>query len=274
MYWRLLLDRKTGGLYTRSMLIFIDETFRKCVGAKGEEVDFGALCGVGIPLDAYSRIATAVYKLKLHHMGREYADNHEIKGKKLLANGILRHQNQNPNDCHKNIDFVAAVLNVIQTNKLPVFGCVCFDQRNCRFTSENATALANTFKSLCERINMYMKRECPTQRAVIVFDNRDSGINERNARAMTNYFVRSKSGNSMRSSILEVPLFAISQANNIGLELADLVTTIIGIHASGDVRIGELYEMLHRRFYTWKDNYGNPMSTLRWLDPQKLGPGK
>lgn len=256
------------------MLIFIDETFRQCTGKKGEAVEFGALCGVGIPIQAYSRIATAVFKLKLQYFGREYAENHEMKGKKLLSNRTFRLKEENPNTPQNNLEFVSAVLDILQANKLPVLGCVCFDQKTCKFTSDNDTALANTFKSLCERINMYMKREHPEQKAVIVFDDRDSGTNARNSRAMTNYFVRSKNGNSMRSSILEVPLFAISQVNNIGLELADLVTTIIGVYACGEHGIAELYSKLHRRIYKWQDNYGRPMSTLRWIDPQKLSPGQ
>lgn len=60
----------------------------------------------------------------------------------------------------------------------------------------------------------------------------------------------------MRSSLLEIPLFAISQANNIGLQLADIVTTIVCLHTSKEPAISDLYQKLHRRIYSWKDNYG------------------
>ena len=252
------------------MLIFIDETFRKAQTKKGGEVDFGALCGVGIPIEIYTKIATAVFKAKLNALGKDYAEKSELKGKKLLSPRTFRRLKQHPEEETKNLNFVETLVRILERNKLPVFGCVCFDQEAYKFTSDKDTALAGTFKSLCERINMYMKREHPNQKAIIVFDSRDEGTNERNARAVTNYLVRSKTGNNMRSSLLEIPLFAISQADNIGLQLADIVTTIIGLYAAGEPGIKELYAHLHRLFYTWKDNYGRAMSTLRWIDPQKL----
>lgn len=254
------------------MLIFLDETFRCRVDSEGKEIPFGALCGVGIAIASYTKIANAIFKLKLETMGREYAEDKEIKGKKLLNNRTFRLLAEKPDTPQINIQFVKKIIAVLERNKLPVFGCVCYDQNFRAFTCENDTMLDNTFKSLCERINMYMKREHQDKKAIIIFDNRDTGTDERNARAVTNYLVRSQRGHSMRSSILEVPMFAISQANNIGLQLADLVTTIIGIYASGEPGISQIYNLLHRRFYTWKDNYGKPMSTLRWIDPQKLCP--
>lgn len=254
------------------MLIFLDETFRTRTDKNGNEIPFGALCGVGIPIDSYSRIANAIFKLKLETMGKEYAESKEMKGKKLLKTRTFRLMEANPDTPQKNIQFVTDIIGVLHRNKLPVFGCVCYDQQHRDFTCENDALLDITFKSLCERINMYMKREHKEKKAIIVFDNRDIGTDERNARAVTNFLVRSSSGRAMRSSILEIPMFAISQANNVGLQLADLITTIIGIYASGEQGITDVYNLLHRQFYSWKDNYGKAMSTLRWIDPQKLCP--
>ncbi len=256
------------------MLIFLDETFRTRTDKEGREIPFGALCGVGIPIAVYSKIANAVFKLKLTTMGKEYAEDKEIKGKKLLNNRTFRLQATNPESPQINLQFVSSIIDILRRNKIPVFGCVCYDQKYRDFTCEQDNLLDITFKSLCERINMYMKREHKDKKAVIVFDNRDSGTDERNARAVTNFLVRSQSGHTMRSSILEVPMFAISQANNVGLQLADLVTTIIGIYATGESGIAAIYSQLHSLFYTWKDNYGRAMSTLRWIDPQKLCPRK
>ena len=254
------------------MLIFLDKTFRVRLDKNGREIPFGALCGVGIPIESYSKIANAVFKLKLETMGKEYAEDKEIKGKKLLNNRTFRLMEANPEEPQKNIQFVSDLIDVLRRNKLPVFGCVCYDQQHRDFTCENDALLDSTFKSLCERINMYMKREHQDKKAILVFDNRDSGTDERNARAVTNFLVRSGNGRTMRSSILEVPMFAISQANNVGLQLADLVTTIIGIYATGESGVSDLYNQLHRQFYSWKDNYGRAMSTLRWIDPQRLCP--
>ena len=254
------------------MLIFLDETFRTRLDKNGNEIPFGALCGVGIPIETYSKIANAVFCLKLDTMGKEYAESKEMKGKKLLNNRIFRLMEANPDTPQKNIRFVKDIIEILHRNKLPIFGCVCYDQQFRDFSCENDSLLDITFKSLCERINMYMKREHKDRKAIIVFDNRDVGTDERNARAVTNFLVRSSRGRAMRSSILEIPMFAISQANNVGLQLADLVTTIIGIYATGEPGISDIYNLLHRRFYTWQDNYGRPMSTLRWIDPQKICP--
>ncbi len=252
------------------MLIFIDETFRKYTDDKGNEIKFGALCGVGIPISSYAKIANQVYKYKLGCMGKDYADNAEIKGKDLLSRRIFKDREKYPEQRRKNIDLVSAILSTLNTNKLPIFGCVCFDQKALQFKCDSEKILATTFKSFCERVNMYMKREYKDKKAIMVFDSRDNGTNERNSKAVTNYLVKTKPGNNMRSSVLEIPLFAISQANNIGLQLADLITTIIGMHVEQRREITDLYNELHKRFYTWKDNYGRKMSTLRWLDPQNL----
>lgn len=254
------------------MLIFLDETFREAINSAGEKIQFGALCGVGIPINVYSRVANAVFKLKLATMGKEYAEEKEIKGKKLLSPRTLKLRERMPDQPQKNIQFVCEILNILKRNKLPVFGCVCWDADMRQFACRDDKVLDLTFKAVCERINMYMKREMPQKKAIIVFDNRDMGTDERNARAVTSYMVRSGAGRGMRSSILEIPMFAISQAYNVGLQLADLVTTIVGIHAEGHDLAEDLYKQLHSQFYTWKDNYGNMMSSLRWIDPHKVSP--
>lgn len=62
------------------MLIFLDETFRE-LDRGGEKHKFGAMCGVAIPIGDYTKIANTIYKLKLQHLGKDYADNSELKGK-------------------------------------------------------------------------------------------------------------------------------------------------------------------------------------------------
>lgn len=155
-------------------------------------------------------------------------------------------------------------------HKLPIFGCVCFDQATQSFSCKDSTSLDATYKSLCERINVYMKREHYGRKAIVILDSRDDGTNERNAKAITNFLVRSTYGGQMRSSILEIPMFAISQAHNIGVQLADLVTTIIGRYVAGEENTYYLYERLKSCFYCWKDNSGRVNTTLRWIDPNRV----
>ena len=54
------------------------------------------------------------------------------------------------------------------------------------------------------------------------------------------------------------------------MELADLVTTIIGLYAAGEPGVMDIYHTLHKRIYSWVDGKGRKFSTLRWLDPQHL----
>ena len=42
----------------------MDETFRFAENENGQKIPFGALCGVGIPIASYSRIANAIFRLK------------------------------------------------------------------------------------------------------------------------------------------------------------------------------------------------------------------
>lgn len=66
------------------MLIFLDETFREQVDGESK-IAFGAMCGIGIGIGEYTRIANEIHKLKLEFMGKDYADNSELKGKDLIS---------------------------------------------------------------------------------------------------------------------------------------------------------------------------------------------
>lgn len=245
------------------MLIFLDETFRE-LNRDGEKHKFGAMCGVAIPIADYTKIANAVYNMKLQHLGKDYADNSELKGKDLLSKFAFKQHAMRP-EGSTNIKLVESILQFLKKSKITAFGCVCFDQSMQSFSCKDTRVLDATFKSLCERINIYMKREHYEKKAIIIIDNRDDGTNGRNAEAITNFLVKSAPGSQMRSSILEIPMFAISQAKNIGIQLADIVTTIIGLRVTEFPEIMPLYSQLEDCFYSWKDNAGRTHTTLRWM---------
>ena len=245
------------------MLIFLDETFRE-LDRGGEKHKFGAMCGVAIPIGDYTKIANAIYKLKLQHLGKDYADNSELKGKDLLSRYSFKQHEMRP-EGSTNIKLIESILKFLKKSKITVFGCVCFGQAMQSFSCKDTGVLDATFKSLCERINIYMKREHYGRKAIIIIDNRDDGTNGRNAAAITNFLVKSAPGSQMRSSILEIPMFAISQAKNIGIQIADIVTTIIGLRVAEFSPIMPLYSQLEDCFYSWKDNSGIIHNTLRWI---------
>jgi hypothetical protein len=85
-----------------------------------------------------------------------------------------------------------------------------------------------------------------------------------NAEAITNFFVRSPAGIAL-TSVIKTPLFAVSQAQNIGLQLADFVCYIVGSKFSGDVEMEPFWKALKQSFYRWQGNAGFAGSSLKVL---------
>jgi hypothetical protein len=241
------------------MLIFFDETFRESLSVK--DASFGALCGVAIPEKELHRVATDVFQLKLKHFGSHFARDCEIKGKDLLKNYVFRLAKKHGSST--NLTFATDLLRYIQAKRLTVFGCICFEKNLQKFRCEDMSAMDVSFRFLFERIDMFMKIEQPERLAKLVFDDRDYGINQKNAHAITNFFQRSSAGLSF-NSIIQTPFFAISQAQNIGLQLADFVTTIIGLRFSSHPDIAPFWYMLKETFY----HYQLPNS--RWVNSIKV----
>lgn len=241
------------------MLIFFDETFRDSLSYPGATL--GALCGVAIPEKQLHRVADDVFKLKLKHLGNDFARDEEIKGKELLKNYVFKLEAKGI--ASKNLALATDLLDYLHAKRLHVFGCVCFEKGMQKFQCEDVRALDMTFRYVFERIDMFMKIKHPERMAKLVFDDRDYGINRKNAEAITNFFQRSSVGLSL-DSILKTPFFAISQSQNIGLQLADFVTTIIGLRFSSHPQSGRYFEMLKRCFFHYEDN-GHRVSGLKVL---------
>lgn len=231
------------------MLIFFDETFRKFL--RQPSISLGALCGIGIPENELSRVAYDIYQLKLKHMDVEFARNQEIKGKELLKNYIFRLAANGIQS--RNLALADDLIEYIVSKNLPVFGCVCFEKRLQRFQVADVKSLDKTFCYLFERIDNFMKLHRPDDMANIVFDDRDYGINQKNSEAITNFFQRSARGLAM-DSIVKTPFFAISQSQNVGLQLADFVTTVIGLRFSAHEQIKPYFAEMRQAIPSYPDN--------------------
>ncbi len=246
------------------MLVFLDETFR--THRKGQvELPFGALCGVAIPENQFTRIAKDIYQLKHKHMGADFARDEELKGKELLKNYVFKLEARGI--VSRNLALADELLRYIEKKHIRVFGCICFQHRFQDFKCQDVTALDKTFRFLFERIDMFMKIEAPQQMAALVFDDRDQGTNERNATAITNFFLRSADGLAL-DSIIDTPFFGISQAQNVGLQLADFVTTIIGLRFEGHDHIRPYFERLKKCIYRWQHPIGAWHSGMKVLRPR------
>lgn len=244
------------------MLFFFDETFRGSL--RYTDRSLGALCGIAIPEKQVARVAYDVYQLKAKHLGTEFARDREIKGKELFKNWVFSLAAKGV--ISNNLALAVDLLDYIRSKHLSVFGCVCFEKKLQKFQVDDATALDKTFRYLFERIDMWMKIRLPAEKALLVFDDRDYGINRKNAEAITNFFQRSSVGLAM-DSVLQTPFFAISQSQNVGLQLADLVTTVIGLRFSSHKAVDPYFAKLKECIPYYEIN-GRKVSCLKVLRNQ------
>ena len=100
--------------------------------------------------------------------------------------------------------------------------------------------------------------------AKLIFDDRTYSINKINAETITNFFSRSPTGLSF-DNILKTPLFGISQSQNIGLQLADVVTYIIGLTFAGFEDARPFWKELKKAIYSWRKSDGKLQSSLKVL---------
>lgn len=225
------------------MLVFLDESFRKHDRTRR---DFGVLAGVAIPEDIFHQFQGDFYRARKPYHGHVLGEDAEIHGKELLCKATLRRRAIHGYSYHWNL--AQELLDLARSRRIIVFGVVCFIPGLKSFVCNNETALDATYRYLFERIDNYMKREFPGRNAKLVFDNRDHQTHEKNARAITNFFVRSVVGSSY-DSIIRVPFFAVSQGHNYGLQLADLVTTVIGLKYQGKQEYRPLWDIVSRMMY-------------------------
>ncbi len=246
------------------MLIFFDESFRKSKSMSNKSL--GILCGIGIPEEQLYSVVADVYQIKYKNLGADFAKNDEIKGKELFKNYVFALEAKGIKSKH--LALGGDLVDYIVSKKLPIFGCVCFEDGLQLFKCGDVSFLDKTFFYIFERIDIYLKREYPQKMAKLIFDDREYSINKSNAEAITNFFVRSPIGLAM-DNIIKTPFFAISQAQNVGLQLADFVTTIIGLKFARSTNIEPYWQRLRSGIYTWKKDGLYRQTTLKILRSTK-----
>jgi hypothetical protein len=242
------------------MLVFFDESFRQSETQPGKSL--GILCGIAIPEKQLSKVVADVFQLKLKHMGARYAREREIKGKELLKPYVLKLEAKGIRS--KNLALVSDLVDYIASKNLAVFGCVCFEDGLRAFRCIDVRSLDKTFRYIFERVDVYVKREYPDRMAKLIFDDRDYQTNKQNAETITNFFVRSPAGLAL-DSIIITPLFAISEAQNVGLQLADVVATIVGLRFAGSALVKPYWDKLKPAIYRWPTTAGRMGSGLKVL---------
>jgi len=226
------------------VLVFLDETFRTHVrtGAR-----LGVLAGVAIPEDILSDFHYQLHLLRRPYHGQVLREDDEIKGRLLLNKATLENHARGLPSLKRRL--AEDLLHYSARRQIKVFGVVCFRDDLHTFVCDDELKIDQTYRYLFERIDRYMRLALPGRFAKIIFDDRGHRTNAVNARAITNFFHRSSLGRGY-DTLIRNPFFATSQGHNYGLQMADLVTTVVGLRFQGNHEIMPLYrvvrKMLHR----------------------------
>lgn len=206
-------------------------------------------------------LQASVYKVREPYHGRVLKPDHEMHGKDLLGNATFKAIATDGYSYHYNL--VEDLLGYARSSGFVVFGVVCFEPGVQTFACRNEHKLDKTFRCLFSRIDRYAKQCRPGGMVKLIFDDRDVKTNRDNAKAITNYLVKSPVGKGY-NSILPYPLFAVSQGHNYGLQLADLVTTVTAKHYAKDERVARLWKIIRTMEHRFEDG-GRRWSTIKVL---------
>lgn len=228
------------------MLIFFDESFRKHVRTGSP---LGVLAGVAMTEEAYAAFQRDFFEIVRPYYGTVLRDGQDVHGSNLLTNSTLRTVDEGGYSAHWSL--AEDLLHYSRKKRFLVFGVVCYRAEFQAFDCADPTQLDLSFKFLFERIDHVMRHRQPGRYAKLVFDDRGRQTNERNAKAITRFFLRSSLGTSY-DSIVKTPFYAISRAHNAGLQLADLVTTVIARRMQGDDRANPLWAIVKDCVPEWK----------------------
>ena len=210
-------------------------------------------------------LQAAVFAVRRPYHDRVLPEEGEIKGAELLGNATFKSIEKQGFSYQYNL--AEELLQFTIRARYPIFAVVCFDPGFHSFACRDEALLDRTFKCLLSRVNRYA--ECCNSGAIVklVFDDRTHTINRDNAKAITNFLVKSPVGRGY-TNILPYPFFAVSQAHNYGLQLADVLVTVIAKHFAGDKRIDALWNLLYGGFVSFQSG-NRRWKSLKVLDPDK-----
>lgn len=87
-----------------------------------------------------------------------------------------------------------------------------------------------------------MKENHPGLIAKLVFDDRGLHVNEKISKGISNFFHKSRVGQSF-DRIMKVPLFGIS-SENVGIQIADIGAYILGSRFTGNKEKNEFFYLI------------------------------
>ncbi len=221
------------------MLVFIDESWQAIDSAQKQVCVLSAIAIHSQDFNEYSR---QLWNYKVKHLGPKCGDI-EIKGKDIFKKFNFRLEGKGI--ISRELSLARDVFGYAQTHNAIAFASVVFDQEQVQLDCADAKLLERPFLYLFERINLYMQENHPTRMASLIFDDRNLGQNERISQSVSNFFHLSKAGKTF-DRIIKVPFFAIS-SENIGIQLADMVSHLIGRDVGLDKKmVSEFYKEIKK----------------------------
>lgn len=218
------------------MYLFLDESFRK---HKTTGIEFGVLAGVGVPDAAIRSLQAGVYAVRRPYHGEVLGEDDEIHGKELLRNATFKRIALRGSSYHFNL--AKELVDFAAHSRFSMFAVVCFDPKFKTFACSDASELDRTYRCLFDRVHDHARWNMRNEDVKLVFDDRDVKRNRDNARAITNFLIKSERGR-MYDTIIPYPFFAVSDGHNYGLQLADVITTVVAKWYEGDDRIKEIWD--------------------------------
>jgi hypothetical protein len=250
------------------MLFFIDESWQS---TRNKKYKAGVLLAIQIKSHDFNECSSQIFNLKIKHLGFRSHDT-ELKGKDLLKNFCFRLESKGI--ISNGLNLARDILDYIQSRGVQFFASVVFSEKEINLSCADEYQLERPFLFLFERIDLFMKENYPGMMAHLIFDDRGLQTNKNISKSLSNFFHKSRIGQSF-DTIVKVPFFAIS-SENVGIQVADIGAYILGARFTGDIRKMEFFKRVKELQFISKtlvDVYGNqkPIRGIRVIKEKEAG---
>lgn len=201
------------------MLFFIDESWQS---TSNKKYKVGVLSAIQIKSQDFNECSNQIFNIKVKHLGIKSIYT-ELKGKELLKNYFFRLEEKGISS--NGLNLVRELFDYIKGRGVQFFASVVMSQLEIDLACANANQLERPFFFLFERIDLFMKENHPGLMAKLIFDDRGVQCNEKISKSVSNFFHKSRTGQSF-DTIIKVPFFAIS-SENVGIQIADIGAFIV-----------------------------------------------
>lgn len=218
------------------MLFFIDESWQS---TSNKRFKVGVLSAIQLKSHDFNECSTQISNLKVKHLGHKNIYT-ELKGKDLLKSYFFKLEERGISS--DGLNLVRELLEYIRGRGIQFFASVVMSPSEMDLACANANQLERPFFFLFERIDLFMKENYPGLMAKLIFDDRGVQNNEKISKSVSNFFHKSRTGQSF-DTIIKVPFFAIS-SENIGIQIADVGAYIVGARFTGDQKKSEFFKKI------------------------------